>query len=495
MQTRMTTVNDRCCNRARDGPVQRRHLRDRHVCINTASHAAPKVQGTFLGSSMRNIKRFFWFYLFILTGLWLVADLMVWSSPTNFFAWRSVLMQYSGVLGIGVMSAAMVLAVRPVVFEPYLGGLDKMYRLHKWLGISGLVISIAHWLLAQGTKWMVGWGWLQRPVRGPRPALLDAPIQQFFSSQRGLAESIGEWAFYAAVLLMVLALVKWFPYRHFFKTHHLLSVAYLALVWHSVILLKFDYWTGVLGPVMGLLMAAGTVAALMVLFRRVAVGRQVVGEVVGIRRHESLNVIEVDIQCKGRWAGHDSGQFAFVTLHAEEGPHPYTISSAWTGDGRITFIIKALGDYTGTLSERVRIGDVVKLEGPYGQFNFQGPQKRQIWVGAGIGITPFIARMKALAAASDGKTIDLFHPTAVYDEHAIGLMTRDAEAAGVRLHVLWSQRDGLLNAARLTGQVPDWQDADIWFCGPAPFGQSLKKDLIAMGLPQGRFHQELFQMR
>ena len=370
-----------------------------------------------------------------------------------------------------------------------------MYRLHKWLGISGLVISIAHWLLAQGTKWTVGWGWLQRPVRGPRPALLDAPIQQFFSSQRGLAESIGEWAFYAAVLLMVLALVKWFPYRHFFKTHHLLSVAYLALVWHSVILLKFDYWTGVLGPVMGLLMAAGTVAALMVLFRRVAVGRQVVGEVVGIRRHESLNVIEVDIQCKGRWAGHDSGQFAFVTLHAEEGPHPYTISSAWTGDGRITFIIKALGDYTGTLSERVRIGDVVKLEGPYGQFNFQGPQKRQIWVGAGIGITPFIARMKALAAASDGKTIDLFHPTAVYDEHAIGLMTRDAEAAGVRLHVLWSQRDGLLNAARLTGQVPDWQDADIWFCGPAPFGQSLKKDLIAMGLPQGRFHQELFQMR
>ena len=156
---------------------------------------------------MRNIKRFFWFYLFILTGLWLVADLMVWSSPANFFAWRAVLMQYSGVLGIGVMSVAMVLAVRPVVFEPYLGGLDKMYRLHKWLGISGLVISVAHWLLAQGTKWAVGWGWLQRPVRGPRPALLDAPIQQFFSSQRGLAESIGEWAFYAAVALIVIALV------------------------------------------------------------------------------------------------------------------------------------------------------------------------------------------------------------------------------------------------------------------------------------------------
>lgn len=56
---------------------------------------------------------------------------------------------------------------------------------------------------------------------------------------------------------MVLALVKRFLYRHFFKTHRLLAVTYLALVWHSVILLKFDYWSGPLGPVMAVLMAAG----------------------------------------------------------------------------------------------------------------------------------------------------------------------------------------------------------------------------------------------
>lgn len=444
---------------------------------------------------MRNIKRTFWTYLCVVSGLWLAPELMAWSAPANFFAWRSVLMQYSGVLGIGVMSAAMVLAVRPVVFEPYLGGLDKMYRLHKWLGTSGLAISVSHWLLAQGPKWVMSWGWIQGPARSSRPAVVDAPIQQFFLSQRGLAESVGEWAFYAAVVLMVLALVKWFPYRYFFKTHHLLSVAYLALVWHSVVLLKFDYWGGLLGPVMGGLMAAGTVAALMVLFRRVAVTRQMVGEVAGIRRHELLNVIEVEIQCKGRWAGHEPGQFAFLTLHADEGPHPYTISSAWTDDGRIVFIIKALGDYTFKLSERVHVGDVVKLEGPYGKFNFQGPQERQIWIGAGIGITPFISRMKALAAVPDGKTIDLFHPTSIYDEHAIGLMTRDAEAAGVRLHVLWSQRDGQLDAARMTQLVPDWRNAGIWFCGPATFGQSLKKNLMAMGLLESRFHQELFQMR
>lgn len=147
------------------------------------------------------------------------------------------------------------------------------------------------------------------------------------------------------------------------------------------------------------------------------------------------------------------------------------------------------------MPERVQIGDVVKLEGPYGQFNFQGRQKRQIWIGGGIGITPFISRMKELARKPDGKTIDLFHTTTVYDPHAIGLLENDAKAAKVRLHVLWDERDGRLNVARITELVPGWQDADIWFCGPAGFGQALKKDLIAMGFSENRFHQELFEMR
>ena len=444
---------------------------------------------------MKTLKRTFWIYLLVLTGLWWLADQTVWSSLDNFFRWRAVLMQYSGVLGIGVMSLAMLLAIRPVVLEPHLGGLDKMYRLHKWLGIAGLTLSVSHWLMAKVPKWLVGWGLLERPARPPQPALPADSIQQFFASQRHLAESIGEWAFYAALALMVLALVKHFPYRWFFKTHRLLAVAYLALVWHSVVLMKFDYWSGGLGPVMAVLMAAGSVAAVLVLFRRVAVSRQVVGEVASINRHDALNVLALDIQLKGRWAGHESGQFAFLTLHEDEGAHPFTISSAWTGDGRIQFIIKALGDYTGTLADRLRVGDPVKDEGPYGRFNFQGEQSRQIWVGGGIGITPFIARLKALAQTPDGKAIDLFHSTAVYDAEAIGLLERDAQAANVPLHVLWDERDGRLNAERICQTVPDWRDADVWFCGPAGFGQALKRDLMAMGLPEARFHQELFALR
>lgn len=98
-------------------------------------------------------------------------------------------------------------------------------------------------------------------------------------------------------------------------------------------------------------------------------------------------------------------RFAFVTLHADEGAHPHTISSAWANDGRLTFIIKALGDHTRTLVDRVQLKDVVTVEGPYGRFNFDGKPQRQIWIGASIGITPFIARMQALAKVPDGRSV------------------------------------------------------------------------------------------
>jgi ferredoxin-NADP reductase len=61
--------------------------------------------------------------------------------------------------------------------------------------------------------------------------------------------------------------------------------------------------------------------------------------------------------------------------------------------------------------------------------------------------------------------------------------------------VLWDERDGLLNAQRIAQAVPQWRDADVWFCGPAGFGQALEQGLQALGLPAERLHRELFQMR
>ncbi|MBN9060435.1 MAG: ferric reductase-like transmembrane domain-containing protein, partial [Rhizobiales bacterium] len=68
------------------------------------------------------------------------------------------MMQLTGVVAIVFMSVAMLLALRPRALEGWFGGLDKMYRLHKWLGIGALVLSILHWMWSQAPGWAISLG-------------------------------------------------------------------------------------------------------------------------------------------------------------------------------------------------------------------------------------------------------------------------------------------------------------------------------------------------
>lgn len=434
--------------------------------------------------------------LVLLSALFLFADTL-WPQPFGYFAFRAVFLQWSGIVAIGAMSAALLLALRPRRLERPLDGLDKMYRLHKWLGIGALVLAIAHWWFAQGTKWMVGWGWLERPVRGGRAAAPEpSTVEAWLSAQRGLAESVGEWAFYAAAVLLVLALVQRFPYHLFARTHKWIALAYLVLVFHAIVLVRFTYWSEPIGWVLALLLAGGSMAALLALFGRIGARRKVRGTITAITHYPELDVLETIVELAPGWPGHASGQFAFVTSEAREGAHPYTIASAWHAEApTLRFVTKALGDHTRRLRERLQVGTPVTVEGPYGCFDFDDGRARQIWIGAGIGITPFIAQMKQRAAEPSPVVVDLFHTTAVEERAALEKLHADAAASGVRLHLLVDARHGRLSGERLRAAVPDWAQASVWFCGPPHFGRALRADLVAHGLPAAHFHQELFQMR
>lgn len=113
------------------GLIHRRIGEFRSPCVKRVARANTKILHWVPNLSsrhphrheMNHIKRFFW-AIFSSTGSRWFTHGLRWQ-PCHFSARGSLLMQYSGVLGIGVMSAAMILAVRPVLFEPYLGGLDK----------------------------------------------------------------------------------------------------------------------------------------------------------------------------------------------------------------------------------------------------------------------------------------------------------------------------------------------------------------------------------
>lgn len=449
---------------------------------------------------MRRIKWVLWGGFAGLTVLWLAANPAVFSTA-EIFALRRFMTQYTGLIAMAAMSVAMILALRPRWPERWFGGLDKMYRLHKWLGISALVVSVLHWLWVQAPKWAVGWGWLARPQRGQRgPAASE--IEAALRSMRHTAEGLGEWAFYAAIILIGAALLRIIPYRVVFKTHRLLAASYLVLVFHTLVLFDFQMWGEPVGLGLAALLGYGVWAAILVLLRKVGRERRVNGTITALDYYPGVHALEAEIAMEPGWPGHKAGQFAFVTSQKSEGAHPYTLASRWDGaEQKLRVIVKELGDHTNHLRDHLQAGQPVTVEGPYGCFTFEDEKPGQIWIGGGIGITPFISRMKELAdkrqaGATGLQQIDLFHCSADSDETAFAKLTADAKAAGVRLHLMIDAKDGLLTGERIRKLVPDWKRASVWFCGPAGFGDHLRTDFAKQGLSVTRdFHQELFAMR
>lgn len=429
----------------------------------------------------------------LLSILW-AFSMMRTPGSGGFWGVRHTLVNYTGLVAIGLMSVGLILAARPVQIEGFLGGLDKYYRLHKWFGIAATIVAIIHWLIEILPRNFVRWGWLEAPVRRPRSGAAVPAGFDPFRDWHGAAVSVAEPALYLMIALVLIALWKRFPYRLFFTTHRLLAVVFLVLVFHATILMGRTYWAAPIGPFLGVLMAAASLAAMASLFHRIGKSRRATGTIEAVEHYRDSNVTEVVVRLTTAWPGHLAGQFAFVDFGDREGAHPFSIASAWRHDGRLRFGIKGLGDYTKALPDRLFPGQTVTIEGPYGRFDFDSG-RRQLWIAGGIGIAPFIAGLEWLADEDRPASVDLIYSTRMRDDALLHRLSELVDRTGVRLHLLVTPPDPQLTVPRLEEMVPDWRCADVWFCGPAAFGDAMRGGMIANGLPASRFHQEFFELR
>jgi predicted ferric reductase len=329
------------------------------------------------------------------------------------------------------------------------------------------------------------------------PAVGAAVATDFLSNLEGPAHGVAQPALWILLALVAVALIKKIPHHIFAIMHRLVPLLFLVLVFHSVILMKQTYWAQAIGIVMMVVFVVGVVAALIALFRLIGARRKVAAIVIAKTAFPEVKTLLVDMQMEKGWPGHEPGQFAFVSSRTRWGAHPFTIASNWRsgGDGKISFIVKELGDTTQDLDKKLPIGAKLLVEGPYGKFNFSDDKARQIWISGGIGITPFVARMNHLAESPGNQAIDLFHSDTVRAEVAHGRMKADAERSGVNLHIHITPEQGRLTGAKIRAEVPDWKSASVWFCGPNAFAAALKLDLMRNGLKSEDFHHELFEMR
>lgn len=443
---------------------------------------------------MKNIKIIFWVSLIGLTLLWLISDSLIFS-PFDSELLTESLMQYTGIISLGAMSIAMILATKSTWFENFVDGLDKSYRLHKWLGIAAFVFALVHWLWSE----LPGWIGLEDGEYYEDYDSFSGEVNRggnILESLDSYGRTIGEYCFYLVVILLVIALVKKIPYRFFVKTHIIMAVVYLGLVFHAITLMDFGYWTQPIGVVMYILMLAGTLSALIILFGQAGKRRKVVGIIKSIITYPKMDMFELSVEIGYNWKGHKEGQFAFLKFKDAEPPHPFTISSAWNSNtDEISFTIKALGDYTNTLINKLKVDDSIMLEGPYGCFTFENNISSQIWIAGGVGITPFLARMEQLAKSKNKQEINFFYTVKDLDSDLEKKLKELVEAANINLHLFNTLENERISGEKIRHSVLNWKSTSIWFCGPSKMGTSIKKDLKKNEFNIKNFHQELFKMR
>jgi ferredoxin-NADP reductase/MOSC domain-containing protein YiiM/ferredoxin len=162
----------------------------------------------------------------------------------------------------------------------------------------------------------------------------------------------------------------------------------------------------------------------------------------------------------------------------------------------------AASDY---LHTRLAVGDHLDIAAPRGTFILDRTDAPVLLISAGIGATPVVAMLHALAAEHSDREIWALHSARSSGEHAFGAEARAllASLPHARTHVYYSRpgpddvagRDfdvaGRLTAPQVAELEPP-RDAQAYVCGPAPFMDEISAALAALGVDASHIHTEPF---
>lgn len=396
-------------------------------------------------------------------------------SHTNAGTTFSLMASSMAFTGMGI---AQFMATRPPLVERLFGGLDRIYRTHRRVGIAVLILILVHYFTTPDFKGL-----------------------SLTSGLNKLAASMGEYAFYGFVGLLLLSIFKIIPktkieipYHYWRLTHRFIGLLFIMVAFHQTFIKRPYDGTAMLATYLNIVALIGTASYIYTqLFPWL---RTRAYEVFDVTRHDGATIISA--RPAGRPLKAKPGQFGFLRVNKPglREPHPFTIAGMEEG-GIVRFAIKPLGDYTRALRENIAVGDRLKLEGGYGRFNHRRGGKKQIWLAGGIGVTPFLA-MAGRLTGDEGQDIHMVYCVRDRSE-AIGLETLEAQAEKLpnfsfTLHD--SKTDGRLDAAKLAAaSAVDPAGADLWFCGPPPLRKAIEKGLKELGKKPRRVEFELFEFR
>ncbi|MDX1442800.1 MAG: ferric reductase-like transmembrane domain-containing protein [Gammaproteobacteria bacterium] len=408
--------------------------------------------------------------------------------PQAYSDWLRFGGKLAGVLGLASLLFAGILAVRVPGFDQPFGGLTRLWRLHHSLGTAALLLLMLHPLLL---------------AFAAVPGGVQAAAMTLFPPAGDVATWIG-WAALLAMMIFLAPSYSFFgapDYQRWKHLHLLAGAALLLGAIHGIALntVLVGHWNIVTWG--GL-----SVLALAAFSWRAVVSRKFGRKPYRVTAVEPLakGVVELVLEPVGDRITHAAGQFVYFTprdpaLAAgcnEE--HPYTISSAPQSD-ELRIAIKDFGDASHAL-QSVTPGTIAHVDGPYGRFFRAGTAEKkrepELWLGGGIGITPFVGRARALLHEPGSVDICLVYlaqdASRAYFLDELQAIASRVEGFDVITHYFAVQ--GPLNEAFLARHVPGFAERTAYICGPPPMIRLGRQILRNKGLPAHRVRSEEFTL-
>ena len=204
------------------------------------------------------------------------------------------------------------------------------------------------------------------------------------------------------------------------------------------------------------------------------------------------------------------GQFVALRLRPRPDAPPllrsYSLSAAPSAERyRVTVKREPNGAGSAYLLGQVGQGSVLDVSAPRGTFTLGAGEGPVVLLSAGVGVTPVLAMLHALAAEGSRREIWWLygardradHPFAAESRelvrslaHGHAVVRYSRPAPGDRPGVDFDASGHWTIAALAPLPVPP--DADYYLCGPTGFLRELTAGLLGRGIGRDRIHQEIF---
>ena len=180
----------------------------------------------------------------------------------------------------------------------------------------------------------------------------------------------------------------------------------------------------------------------------------------------------------------------------------YSISSSPTQNQFLEFTQKLTKTKFSNELDKLKKGYIVKIDGPYGNFTFEGKYEKVAMLAGGVGITPCVSMITyCIDKKIDSDIVVLYSNRTEADilfKHEFDQIEKENPNIKIvytltRAKEHWDGYSRRIDKEMILTEITDFSNRIFFLCGPPSFVSCIKKILLQLNINSDNIRKENFQ--